>query len=66
MSESQQEGQLVFSHHCTSCDQTQLIFPSQLRSIDTTDHGLEVRFECWCGASQLMVTGNRARTSVAA
>jgi hypothetical protein len=42
----------VFQHHCTSCDGTQLIFPSMLLSLTSTPAGHELVFECWCGATQ--------------
>ncbi len=50
----------MFDHHCTVCDKTQLIFPSQVTSLVNTDHGIIVAFTCWCGADQTMVTGNTA------
>jgi hypothetical protein len=50
----------VFQHHCTACDRTQLMFPGQVRSLTNTDHGIELRFQCWCGAEQLLVTGRKA------
>ena len=51
----------MFDHHCTACDRRQLIFPSQVTSLDNTDHGIVVRFTCWCGADQRLVTGKAAR-----
>ena len=33
----------MFDHHCTACDQRQLIFPSQVTSVVNTDHGIVVR-----------------------
>ena len=51
----------MFDHHCTACDRRQLIFPSQVTSLDNTDHGIVVSFTCWCGADQTVVTGNHAR-----
>jgi hypothetical protein len=51
----------VFQHHCTACDRTELIFPSMLRSLANTDHGIELRFECWCGAEQSVLSGRNAQ-----
>jgi len=51
----------MFTHHCSACDKTQLIFFSQIRSLTNTDHGIEVAYTCGCGAEQLMITGNKAR-----
>jgi hypothetical protein len=61
-------GSLMFDHHCTACDKTQLIFPSQVTSLVNTEHGIIVAFECWCGAEQTMLTGARVdhRETVAA
>lgn len=39
----------MFEHHCTVCGRTQLMFPGQ------------VRFECWCGTEQVVVTGRKAQ-----
>ena len=43
---------LVFSHHCTVCDRTELIFADQLTALDNRDDGFLMTFECWCGATQ--------------
>jgi hypothetical protein len=56
----------VFAHHCTDCDRRQLVFPSQVDTIDNTDQGIVVRFHCWCGAEQTTVTGRRAGRPLAA
>ncbi|MEX0426338.1 hypothetical protein AB3X52_01815 [Nocardioides sp. DS6] len=58
----------MFQHHCTACDRTELIFPSQVHSLANTERGIEVRFECWCGAEQVMLTGRHvpSRQSAAA
>ena len=50
----------MFAHHCSSCDETYLIFESQLTSLDNTANGIELRFTCWCGAEQTTVTGRYA------
>ena len=44
----------MFDHHCTACGKRQLIFPSQITSMDNTEHGIVVAFRCWCGADQTM------------
>jgi len=50
----------VFTHHCTSCDRTQLIFPSQVMSLTSVEGGYEIAHECWCGATQVeLVTSGR-------
>jgi hypothetical protein len=43
----------VFTHHCTACDRTQLIFPSQVLSLTAVAGGYEIAHECWCGATQV-------------
>jgi hypothetical protein len=50
----------MFAHHCSSCDETYLIFESQLSSLDNTANGIELRFTCWCGAEQTTVSGRHA------
>jgi hypothetical protein len=50
----------MFKHHCSVCEQTYLIFESQLVSLDNTPDGIEVRFECWCGAEQSQISGRHA------
>lgn len=37
-----------FTHHCTACDRTQLIFLSMVTGV--SDDSLD--FTCWCGADQ--------------
>ncbi|QZY29391.1 hypothetical protein [Nocardioides coralli] len=51
----------MFAHHCTECDRRQLIFPTQVRGIVNSEHGIVVDFRCWCGAEQRLVTGRAAR-----
>ncbi len=41
-----------FTHHCTSCDKTQLIFPSMFTGVSDIDGQSSVDFTCWCGAAQ--------------
>ena len=53
----------MFSHACTACAKTQLIFPSQITAMDNTDRGIVVTFTCWCGAEQAMLTGRAAGTA---
>jgi hypothetical protein len=50
----------MFDHNCTECGKRQLIFPSQITSMDNTEHGIVVAFRCWCGADQTTVTGRKA------
>ncbi|WP_292604218.1 hypothetical protein [Nocardioides sp. REDSEA-S30_B4] len=42
----------MFTHDCSACDRTQLIFPSMITGATRTDAGTQVTFECWCGAPQ--------------
>jgi hypothetical protein len=56
----------MFDHHCTTCDQRQLIFPSRVTGIANTDRGIVVAFTCWCGSAQTLVTGRRATRTTAA
>ena len=43
---------MLFAHRCTSCQRTQLIFPSQGARVDATHEGPRMTFICWCGATQ--------------
>jgi hypothetical protein len=58
----------MFDTTCTACGKHHLIFPSQILGLDSTDHGIDVRYQCWCGAVQTWTTGKRAdhRAPVAA
>ncbi|WP_243060134.1 hypothetical protein [Nocardioides sp. SR21] len=53
----------MFDHNCTACAKRQLIFPSQITAMDTTAAGILVRFTCWCGADQSMLTGKASTTT---
>lgn len=50
----------MFTHTCSHCAKTQLIFPSQITGMANTDAGIVVAFACWCGEPQTMLTGRRA------
>jgi len=50
----------MFTHHCTACDKTQLIFFSQVTGLAETDHGTAVTFTCWCGSEQTWVAALRS------
>ncbi len=61
----------MFSHHCTACERTQLIFASQVTGMTNDHYGISVSFTCWCGSEQSVLTGKAAadsgaRTPVAA
>ncbi|MEE3127499.1 MAG: hypothetical protein VX494_09835 [Actinomycetota bacterium] len=45
----------MFTHDCSACDRTQLIFPSMITGATRVDGGTQVTFECWCGAPQSSV-----------
>jgi hypothetical protein len=47
----------MFDRHCSACDRTQLIFPSQISGLTNTDQGILVSYTCWCGAEQTWLTG---------
>jgi hypothetical protein len=51
----------MFDRHCSACDRTQLIFPSQVTGVTNTDHGILVSYVCWCGSEQTWLTGTSAR-----
>ena len=47
----------MFDRHCSACDRTQLIFPSQITGVTNTEHGILVSYVCWCGSEQTWLTG---------
>lgn len=47
----------MFVHHCTSCEKSQLIFPSQMKGVADDSSGLV--FTCWCGAEQIWKVGTK-------
>jgi hypothetical protein len=54
----------MFDRHCSACDRTQLIFPSQISSVTNSDHGILVSYTCWCGSQQTWLTGTRGQANV--
>ena len=50
----------MFVHTCSACERRQLVFSSQITTLHNTDHGIVVRFTCWCGADQVKLTGRKA------
>ena len=50
----------MFVHTCSACERRQLVSSSQIKTLHNTDHGIVVRFTCWCGADQVMLTGRKA------
>lgn len=42
----------MFTHRCSACDRTQLIFESQGIRATRGDGGIDFTFVCWCGAEQ--------------
>lgn len=46
-----------FTHHCTSCDKTQLIFLSMATGVSEVDGRSFLDFTCWCGADQSVPLG---------
>lgn len=47
----------MFTHRCTKCERTQLIFPSQATGVTTVEGRDAVAFTCWCGSPQAHVMG---------
>lgn len=53
-----------FTHHCTACDRTQLIFPSMFTGVTETKGASAVAFTCWCGAAQSAPLGQQSHALV--
>lgn len=51
---------MLFTHTCTECARTQLIFGSQANGVIETDRGSELLFTCWCGAEQTQLISDLA------
>lgn len=51
----------MFTHRCTECERTQLIFPSQATGVTTVEGRGAVAFTCWCGSAQAHVMDADAR-----
>jgi hypothetical protein len=56
----------MFTNVCTSCGKRELIFADQIRSLKQTDHGFDVRYACWCGATQTWHVAREGEYRVAA
>ncbi len=59
----------MFTHTCTACERTQLIFMSQVTGVSGSGDDAAATFNCWCGATQstgLPLFGRTAQTRVAA
>ena len=48
----------MFTRQCTTCERRQLVFPSQLTDVATTDSGIRVSYTCWCGDVQSFETAH--------
>ncbi|KRF16574.1 hypothetical protein ASG90_09850 [Nocardioides sp. Soil797] len=58
----------MFVNHCTACDKSMLIFPSQVTGMARIDGVIAMTYTCWCGAEQLWhdgVKGGQPEGSVA-
>lgn len=53
----------MFAHQCTDCQRRELIFADQITNVTNTSHGIIVKFTCWCGAEQTMLSGKTATTA---
>jgi len=42
----------MFVNECTECQRRQLIFPSQISSLEVNQQGTVAHYTCWCGAEQ--------------
>ncbi|WP_067438560.1 hypothetical protein [Nocardioides jensenii] len=47
----------MFANHCTACDQTMLIFPSQVTGMARIEGVTAMTYTCWCGSEQLWHDG---------
>lgn len=51
----------MFDIHCNACGKHQLLSISRIRQLVNHEQGIEVIFECWCGAQGAYWTGKNAR-----
>ena len=40
----------MFANVCARCGQRELVFADQIRGLQQTPHGFDVRYACSCGA----------------
>lgn len=50
----------MFDIHCSECGKHQLLSISRIRNLINHEQGIEVFFECWCGAHGAYRTGESA------
>ena len=43
----------MFANVCTKCGKRELVFSDQIRTLQPTTTGFDVRYECTCGAPQV-------------
>ncbi|MGY2877112.1 hypothetical protein ACVW00_004302 [Marmoricola sp. URHA0025 HA25] len=53
----------MFANVCTACGKRELVFTDQIRSLQQTAQGFDVRYACSCGA---MATWRVERSGAAA
>jgi hypothetical protein len=46
----------MFANVCSKCGKRELVFSDQIRSLQQTPTGFDVRYVCTCGASQVWHT----------
>jgi hypothetical protein len=56
----------MFAQHCTACDTTYLIFPSQVRTFGDLGDTYVATYECWCGAEQVWLSSRDSQVAAEA
>jgi hypothetical protein len=56
----------MFANVCTKCGQRELVFSDQIRGLQQTAHGFDVRYVCTCGATQVWHVDRIGTTPVTA
>jgi len=56
----------MFANVCTKCGKRELVFSDQIRSLQPTPQGFEVRYVCTCGAPQVWRVARAATSPVGA
>ena len=55
----------MFSVHCPRHGQEILLDHGRIRGLDTTDDGIVMTWECWCGHVGTTLTGRASRSAAA-
>ena len=56
----------MFASVCSTCGKRELVFTDQIRTLQPTATGFDVRYQCTCGAPQVWHVDRELKTPVVA